>query len=167
MKKLTKLLLVLGIVLFSLNVNAHEPMNNEKSGVETWMTVPFHTNIAGVVSSGNTMEYGNYVILDTEEIYYFQGEEYEVFDILYDNPQGNMKIAVDGKKYIAYTDEFLAFYECTRHGFGVRRILFNNPTIRDQYNQNAFSQQTILCSAKKIENIEALGLIAVYIPKLK
>ena len=117
--------------------------------------------------SGNTINHGEYVIVDTEQVYHFQGLEYEIFNVMYDDPKVNMKIAVNGKKYIAYNDEFTAFYECTRHGFGVRKILFSSAEARDKYDAKEFSQQTVLCKERKIDQEKALGLIAMYSPELK
>jgi len=123
--------------------------------------------IKDVILSGNTVEHGEYVIVDTEDIYYFMGKEYDVFTVMYDEPAANMKIGVNGKEYIAYNEDFIFFYECSRKGFGVRKVLFNNSEVRDLYDEKEFSKQTILCPKKKIEDLTALGIIAVYVPKLK
>jgi len=116
--------------------------------------------------SGHTINHGDYVIIDTEQVYHFQGLEYDVFNVMYDDVKVNMKIAVNGEKYIAYNDEFTAFYECTKHGFGVRKILFSSPIARDKYDAKEFRQQTIL-GTKNIDPCVALKLIAVYLPQMR
>jgi len=119
-----------------------------------------------ILLSGTSIEYGDYVVTDSEDIYYFMGKEYEVYNVMYDNPAANMKIGVNGKEYIAYSKDFIFFYECNRNGFGIRKVLFNSEEIRNLYNEKEFSKQTILCPERKIDNLKALGLITLYVPKL-
>jgi hypothetical protein len=167
----TKAILAILAFLFVgvLSSVAHEPSVDRYERpimVEEWMTKPFYSEVGTVFLSGTTAEYGKYVIVETDDIYHFMGKEYEVYNVMYDNPEANMKIGVNGKEYIAYTNDFIFFYECTKNGFGVRRVMFNNPTIRDSYNEKEFNQQSILCDSKKIDDLKALGLIAVYVPNL-
>ena len=53
---------------------------------------------------------GDFVVTGTDDVYHFQGDEYKVYNVYYDNPAHNMKIAVldegNGKSYIAYTDSY-------------------------------------------------------------
>ena len=120
-----------------------------------------------ILSSGSTTEHGDYVVTNTETVYHYQGKEYEVYKVMYDDPTANLNIAVNGKEYIAYNDDVIFFYECTKKGFGVRKVLFNNPTARDKYDAKKFSMQTILCKEKKINDEKAIGIIAAFVPKLK
>ena len=120
-----------------------------------------------IISSGTTTEYGDYVVTNTENVYHYQGKEYEVYKVMYDDPTFNMNIGVNGKEYIAYNEDFIFFYECTKKGFGVRKVLFSNPTTRSEYDAKKFSNQTILCADKKINTEKAIGIIAVFVPKLK
>ena len=107
----------------------------------------------------------------TDDVYHFQGNEYRVYNVYYDNPQHNMKIAVleNGtcKSYIAYTDGYWFRYECTKEGFGVRKAMFTSPAIRDGFNAREYHDQTILVKSRKIEKDQAVGLIAAYLPLLQ
>ena len=114
---------------------------------------------------------GDYVVTGTDDIYHFQGEEYQVFNVYYDNPQHNMKIAVledgAGKSYIAYTNSYWFRYNSTKEGFGVRKAMFNSATVRDGFDSNEYSDQVVLVKSSKIEKDKAVGLIAAYLPKLQ
>jgi hypothetical protein len=114
---------------------------------------------------------GDYVVTGTDDVYHFQGEEYEVFNVYYDNPLHNMKIAViegdDCKSFIAYTDGYWFKYNCTKEGFGVRKSMFNSASIRDEFNHVEYRDQSVLVKTKKIEKDQAIGMIAAYLPKLQ
>jgi len=114
---------------------------------------------------------GDYVVTGTDDVYHFQGEEYNVFNVYYDDPSHNMKIAVldedNCKSYIAYANGYWFMYNCTKDGFGVRKSMFKSANIRDGFDANAFHDQTILVKSKKIEKDQAVGLIAAYLPKLQ
>jgi hypothetical protein len=120
--------------------------------------------------SSNTAA-GDYVVTGTDDVYHFQGQEYKVYNVYYDNPKHNMKIAVleeaNCKSYIAFTDGYWFRYNCTREGFGVRKAMFNSPTIRDSFNAEQYQDQTVLVKQRKIEKDVAVGLIAAYLPKLQ
>jgi hypothetical protein len=127
----------------------------------------FANKSAAIFLSGNTIEHGDYVVVTTEDVYYYMGQEYEVYKVMYDNPAENMNIAINRNKYIAYTNDFIFFYECSRKGFGIRKALFNNPETRDLYDPKNFSKQTVLYSSNKIDKEIAIGLIVLFVPKLK
>ncbi|MCK4998110.1 MAG: hypothetical protein KAS23_01195 [Anaerohalosphaera sp.] len=114
---------------------------------------------------------GEFVVTGTDDVYHFQGNEYKVYNVYYDNPQHNMKIAVldegNCKSYIAYTDNYWFRYDCTREGFGVRKAMFSSAPIRDSFDAREFRDQTILVKQRKIEKDQAVGLIAAYLPKLQ
>lgn len=115
---------------------------------------------------------GDFVVQTTNDNFHFQGKEYEVFRVYYDDPEMNMKIAVnttDGKcrSFVAYNGEFIFFYRCNKHGFGVRKVMFANPWVKDDFDAYEFHDQTVLLKEKKVEKKEAVGLIAVYLPQLK
>jgi len=114
---------------------------------------------------------GDFVVTGTDAVYHFQGQEFAVYNVYYDNPSHNMKIAVatNGtcKAFIAYTDGFWFMYNCTREGFGVRKAMFNSPAIRDGFNAREYSNQSVLVKTRKIEQEQAVGLIAAYLPKLQ
>ena len=114
---------------------------------------------------------GDFVVTGTDDVYHFQGQEYSVYNVYYDNPKHNMKIAVldEGtcKSYIAFTNNYWFRYNCTRDGFGVRKAMFNSPSIRDEFNAEEYQDQTILVKTRKIERDQAIGLIAAYLPKLQ
>ncbi len=114
---------------------------------------------------------GDFVVTGTDDVYHFQGDEYKVMNVYYDNPSHNMKIAVldegNCKSYIAYTNNYWFRYNCTKEGFGVRKAMFNSANVRDGFDSNEFSDQVILVKTRKIEKDKAVGLIAAYLPKLQ
>ena len=114
---------------------------------------------------------GDYVVTGTDDVYHFQGKEFSVFNVYYDDPSHNMKIAVslDGEceSFIAYTNGYWFMYNCTREGFGVRKAMFTSPAVRDGFDSNEYHDQTVLVKTRKIEQDQAVGLIAAYLPKLQ
>ncbi len=114
---------------------------------------------------------GDFVVTGTDAVYHFQGQEYNVYNVYYDDPSHNMKIAVldegNCKSYIAYANGYWFMYNCTRDGFGVRKSMFKSATIRDGFDAEEFHDQTILVKSRKIEKDQAVGLIASYLPKLQ
>ena len=114
---------------------------------------------------------GDFVVQTTNDIFHFQGKEYEVFRVYYDNPEMNMKIAVntDGqcRSFVAYNGEFMFFYNCNKNGFGVRKVMFSNPWVKDGFNAEQFHNQTVLMKDRKVEKKQAVGLIASYVPHMK
>lgn len=115
---------------------------------------------------------GNYVVRTTGDIYHFQGEQFEVYKVYYDNPAMNMKIAakLDGKNcrsFIAFSNDYTLFYECNKDGFGVRKIMFSNPDAHKKFNVNEYKQQTVLSEKSRIEKKQAIELIAGYLPSMK
>jgi hypothetical protein len=120
--------------------------------------------------SSNTAA-GDYVVTGTDDVYHFQGQEYNVYNVYYDNPKHNMKIAVlegeNCRSYIAFTDNYWFQYNCTKEGFGVRKAMFTSPAIRDGFDAEQYQDQTVLVKQRKIEKDVAVGLIAAYLPKLQ
>ncbi len=114
---------------------------------------------------------GDFVVTGTDEVYNFQGDVYQVYNVYYDNPLHNMKIAVLEKgscrSYIAYTSGYWFRYNCTKEGFGVRKAMFNSPAIRDGFDHREYHDQTVLVKSRRIEKDQAVGLIAAYLPKLQ
>ena len=123
------------------------------------------------VSGTTNTAAGDFVVTGTDDIYHFQGDEYKVYNVYYDNPKHNMKIAVldepSCKSYIAFTNNYWFRYNCTKDGFGVRKAMFNSPSIRDGFNAEEYQDQSILVKTRKIEADQAVGLIAAYLPKLQ
>jgi hypothetical protein len=114
---------------------------------------------------------GDYVVTGTDDVYHFQGQEFTVYNVYYDNPSHNMKIAVsdkgDCKSFIAYTEGYWFMYNCTKEGFGVRKSLFNSAAVRDGFDAREYQNQSVLVKTRKIEQDQAVGLIASYLPKLQ
>ena len=114
---------------------------------------------------------GDFVVQTTSDMFHYQGKEYEVFRVYYDDPEMNMKIAVnaDGKcrSFVAYNGEFMFFYNCNKHGFGVRKVMFSNPWTKDDFDAQQFHDQSVLLKQRKVEKKKAVGLIASYVPQLK
>jgi len=125
-----------------------------------------------VYSTGTTSTAaGSYVVQATDNVYLYQGDVYKVYNVYYDNPQYNMKIAVKDvnkcKTYLAYTDNYWFKYKCSKDGFGVRKVMFDSPSSRDQFDPLAYSKQVILQKEKLSSKIEAVDLMASFVPKLK
>ena len=121
--------------------------------------------------SGNTnSSAGEFVVQTSEDLYHFQGRIYEVYQVSYDDPDKNMKIAVnmEGKcnSFVAYNGEFSFFYNCNKFGFGVRKVFFDNPWVHDQFSSREYQEQTIMKCEKEVEKKEAIRLIAIYVPLL-
>jgi len=123
------------------------------------------------LSGATNTSAGDYVVTGTDDVYHFQGQEFAVYNVYYDDPSHNMKIAVntngDCDSFIAYTGGYWFMYNCTRDGFGVRKAMFNSPAIRDGFDSNEYHDQTVLVKTRKIEQDQAVGLIAAYLPKLQ
>ena len=114
---------------------------------------------------------GEFVVQTTDDLFYFKGKEYEVYKVYCDNPGMNMKIAVNNEgrcnSFVAYNGEFMFFYQCNKHGFGVRKVMFSNPWAKDQFSAIQFHDQSVLLKDRKIERKQAVGLIAAYVPQMK
>ena len=128
--------------------------------------------ISGIYLNGKTTTgAGEYVVVSTDDVYHYMGQEYVVYNVYYDNPRHNMKIAVldqdHCKTFIAYNNDYWLMYECTRQGFGVRKVMFSNPGAADRFDARQFQKQSILVKKRRIDREEAIGLIASYLPKLQ
>jgi hypothetical protein len=114
---------------------------------------------------------GDFVVQTTNEVFHFQGKEYEVYRVYYDNPEMNMKIAVNTegpcRSYVAYNGEFMFFYNCNKNGFGVRKVMFSNPWVKDGFNAMQFHSQSVLMKDRKVDTKRAVGLVAIYLPQMK
>jgi hypothetical protein len=114
---------------------------------------------------------GDYTVQSTSDVYHYQGQEFEVYKVYYDNPEMNMKIAVNknGKcnTFIAFTDNYWFKYDCNKNGFGVRKVMFSNSLTKEQFNPEAYHDQSILSKQRKIEKKQAVGLVASYVPRLQ
>ncbi len=125
-----------------------------------------------VFTSGTThTAAGDFVVTDTDDVYHYQGDVYKVYNVYYDNPGYNMKIAVTDEdnceSFIAYTNGYWFHYNCTKEGFGVRKAMFTSALVRDTFDANEYHDQTVLVKTRKIEKDQAVGLIAAYLPKLQ
>lgn len=114
---------------------------------------------------------GDFVVQTTNDMFHYQGREYEVYRVYYDNPDMNMKIAVNnaGKctSFVAYNGEFMFFYNCNKNGFGVRKVMFSNPWVKNDFNAQHYHDQSVLMKERKVEKKQAVGLIAAYVPQMK
>lgn len=114
---------------------------------------------------------GDYIVQTTDEVFHYMGREYEVFEVFYDNPEMNMSIAVNTEgpctSFVAYNNEYMFFYLCNKYGFGVRKVMFSNPWVKDGFNHIEYQEQSVLLDKKKVEKKQAVGLIASYVPLMK
>lgn len=114
---------------------------------------------------------GDYVVSATDEVYHFQGKEYEVFKVTYQDSYMDMKIAVNTedecKSYIAYTDNYTVFYTCDEEGFGVRKIFFTNDEAREGFDYKKYHDQVVLKKRHHIFKKKAIELIASNLPSMQ
>ena len=114
---------------------------------------------------------GDFVVQTTTDMFHYMGREYEVFRVYYDDPSMNMKIAVNSEgqctSFVAFNGEFMFFYNCNKHGFGVRKVMFSNPWAKDVFDPQQYHDQTVLLKDRKVDKKNAVGLIAAYVPQLK
>ena len=114
---------------------------------------------------------GDFVVQTTNDMFHYQGSEYEVYRVYYDDPEMNMKIAVNTEgrctSFVAFNGEFMFFYNCNKHGFGVRKVMFSNPWVKDDFNAQKYHDQSVLMKERKVKKKQAVGLIAAYVPQLK
>jgi len=125
--------------------------------------------ITDVYTTGTThTSAGDFVVRTTNDVFYYQGMEYEVYKVYYDDPSMNMKIAVntDGKckSFVAYTSEYTLFYNCNKYGFGVRKVMFSNPVAHKKFDHNEYKKQSVLRKERRIEKKDAVELIAAFLP---
>ncbi len=114
---------------------------------------------------------GNYVVQTTNDVYHFQGNTYEVYKVYYDDPSMNVNIAVNNgekcKSFIAFTRDYTIFYDCTKDGFGARRIMFASPDAKKSFDCEEFQKQTVLRKQRKIEKKDAVTTIATFLPGMQ
>ncbi|MFC2080347.1 hypothetical protein ACFLRQ_02615 [Bacteroidota bacterium] len=114
---------------------------------------------------------GDFVVRSTADVFHFQGVEYEVYKVYYDDPSMNMNIAVnaDGKckSFVAYAADYTIFYNCNKDGFGVRKVMFSNPDAHKRFDKMEYKQQTVLRKKRKIEKKEAVEIIAAFLPGMQ
>ena len=138
--------------------------------VSTAMFADGEINEVYLTGATNTAA-GDFVVTGTDDVYHFQGQEFTVYNVYYDNPSHNMKIAVSNDEacdsFIAYTGGYWFMYNCTKEGFGVRKAMFTSPAVRDGFDSDEYHDQTVLVKTRKIEQDQAVGLIASYLPRLQ
>jgi hypothetical protein len=114
---------------------------------------------------------GDFVVRTTNDVFHFQGAEYEVYKVYYDDPAMNLKIAVNAegkcKSFIAYTTDYTIFYDCNKYGFGVRKVMFTNPDVQKRFDPREYQQQSVLRKQRKIEKQDAVELIAAFLPGMQ
>ena len=119
----------------------------------------------------STSSAGDFVVQTTSDMFHYMGREYEVFRVYYDDPSMNMNIAVNNEgnctSFVAFNGEFMFFYNCNKYGFGVRKVMFSNPWVKDDFDAQQFHDQSVLMRDRKVEKKQAVGLIAAYVPQLK
>jgi hypothetical protein len=113
---------------------------------------------------------GDYVVLNTEELYYYNGNTYDVYLVQYENLNSDLKIAVHtGKEcnsFIATNGKFTFFYSCDENGFGIRRVMFNNPLVKESFSPEQFHCQSVICKKRRINRPTAVETVACFVPQL-
>lgn len=114
---------------------------------------------------------GDYTINTSDELYHFQGEIYNVYQVNYQNSSMDVKIAVSNNKkenvFVAYGESYTIFYDCGKEGFGAKRVLFANPQAQLEFNPNILMKQFVLLKKHKVKDIEAIQLIAASLPSAR
>jgi hypothetical protein len=114
---------------------------------------------------------GDYVVSYSQELYYFQGDTYEVYQVSYEDPSMNFKLAVNKtgrcKSFIAYNDDYSLFYKCDENGFGVRKVMFKNRTCSENFDPVVYQAQSQLNEEQRIDKKDAVDIIASSLPKLQ
>ena len=138
--------------------------------VSSAMFADGETNEVYLTGASNTAA-GDYVVTGTDDLYHYQGQEFAVYNVYYDDPSHNMQIAVNTNgecnSFIAYTGGYWFMYNCTKDGFGVRKSMFTSAAVRDGFDSREYQSQSVLVKTRKIEQDQAVGLIAAYLPKLQ
>lgn len=126
-----------------------------------------------VYTSGscNNVEAGDFTVRTTSDVFNFQGQAYEVYKVYYTDPARNMNIAVNTegkcKSFIAYNKDYTLFYDCTKEGFGARKIMFSSPSAQQNWDAEEFANQTVLRKDRKMDKKQAIELIAAFLPDMK
>ena len=128
-------------------------------------------NTAAVYLTGTTgSPAGDYVVLNTEEVYYFNGNTYDVYLVQYENLNDDLKIAVhtgnDCNSFIASNGQFTFFYSCDENGFGIRKVMFCHPQVQESFSPEQFRCQSVLCKKRRIERPIAVETLACFVPQL-
>ncbi len=113
---------------------------------------------------------GAFVVLNTEDVYYFNGNCYDVYEVQYEDHSRDMRIAVytgrDCNSFIAYNGRFTFFYSCDEEGFGIRKVMFSDPGIQQAFSPEKFRCQSVLCKKRKAERKPAIETVATFVPDL-
>jgi hypothetical protein len=113
---------------------------------------------------------GEFVVLNTDDVFYFQGKVYQVYQVKYDDSSKDMIIAVnvDGEcnSFVASNGQFIFFYGCDKDGFGIRKVMFNNPWVQNEFNPQKFRCQSVLCKKRRVDQRMAIETVAAFVPDL-
>jgi hypothetical protein len=113
---------------------------------------------------------GDYVVLSTEEVYFYNGNEYDVYLVQYENLIDDLKLAVhagdDCNSFIATNGQFTFFYSCDDDGFGIRRVMFSNPQVQRSFSPEQFHCQSVICKKRRINRPTAVETVACFVPQL-
>ncbi len=113
---------------------------------------------------------GDYVVLNTEEVYYYNGNTYDVYLVQYENLSSDLKIAIhtgyDCNSFIALNGQFTFFYSCDKNGFGIRRVMFDNPQVQESFSPEQFRCQSVICNKRRVDRPMAVETLACFVPQL-
>lgn len=113
---------------------------------------------------------GDFVVLNSDDLYFFDGHVYEVYEVKYEDHSRDMFIAVhtgaDCNSFIAYNGEFTFFYSCDDEGFGIRKVMFNHPDVHQAFSPEKFRCQSVLCKKRRAERRLAIETVATFVPDL-
>lgn len=113
---------------------------------------------------------GVFVVLNSDDVYYFDGHVYQVYEVRYEDHSKDMFIAVhtgaDCNSFIACNGEFTFFYSCDEEGFGIRKVMFNNPGVQQAFSPDKFRCQSVLCKKRRTDRKLAIKTVATFVPDL-
>ena len=113
---------------------------------------------------------GDYVVLNTDQLYYYNGHTYDVYLVQYENLKSDLKIAVhtgdDCNSFIASNGQFTFFYSCDENGFGLRKVMFRNPQVKEYFSPEQFRCQSVLCKKRRVSRPMAVETVACFVPQL-
>lgn len=128
-------------------------------------------NAAAVYLTGTTgSPAGEYVVLSTVEVYYYNGNTYDIYLVQYENLKSDVNIAVhmgdNYNSFIASNGQFTFFCGCDENGSGIRRVMFRNPEVQEFFSPEQFRCQSVLCKKRAVNRLMAVETVACFVPQL-
>lgn len=125
------------------------------------------------IASDLKKEFKNYEISEVEDLYLGKKVE-SVWTLSYSNQETPVTVVkrktTEGVEYVVSSKFFEVSYASTVEGFGVKKVRSSWSNVDKNINNAVISQSEMkkqsVISLKRVEDKEALGLIASYLPDL-